>query len=184
MAVPKVAPRPAAAEVADLLDSPEIRGLIDALEETRWTGRPGYPIRTMVGLCLVKSLYALPTWTKTVALATFSMDPANLNYSAAKGKRFASRIARPSSGQSRPEERGADQMVFRSQGAPLALPFESKSWGSSPLAGSRTRTFRTSWRLRSVRHQRVTSSALDVTARRLAAPCSRASSGRTRSPRR
>ncbi|HEY8816438.1 MAG TPA: transposase [Candidatus Dormibacteraeota bacterium] len=68
MAVPKVAPRPAAAEVANLLDSPEIRGLIDALEETRWTGRPGYPIRTMVGLCLVKARYALPTWTKTVAL--------------------------------------------------------------------------------------------------------------------
>jgi len=42
--------------------------LIEALEATRWTGRPGYPIRTMVGLCLVKSLYALPTWTKVVAL--------------------------------------------------------------------------------------------------------------------
>jgi Transposase DDE domain/Transposase domain (DUF772) len=51
-----------------LLDSPEIRGLIAELEETRWTGRPGYPIRTMVGLALAKSLYAIPTWTKTVAL--------------------------------------------------------------------------------------------------------------------
>jgi hypothetical protein len=38
------------------------------LEETRWTGRPGYPIRTMVGLALAKSLYALPTWTKVTAL--------------------------------------------------------------------------------------------------------------------
>jgi hypothetical protein len=47
---------------------PEIRELVDALEETRWTGHPGYPIRTMVGLALAKSLYALPTWTKTVAL--------------------------------------------------------------------------------------------------------------------
>ena len=58
----------AAAELAGLLDSPEIGRLIEELEATRWTDRPGYPIRTMAGLCLVKSLYALPTWTKTVAL--------------------------------------------------------------------------------------------------------------------
>jgi hypothetical protein len=68
MAVPKVAPAPASAQVAGLLDSPEIRRLVADLEETRWTGRPGYPIRTMVGLALAKSLYAVPTWTKTVAL--------------------------------------------------------------------------------------------------------------------
>jgi len=68
MAVPKVAPRPAAAEVANLLDSPEIGRLIEELQATRWTGRPGYPIRMMVGLALCKSIYALPTWTKTVAL--------------------------------------------------------------------------------------------------------------------
>jgi hypothetical protein len=42
--------------------------LIERLEATRWTGRPGYPVRAMVGLALVKSLYAMPTWTKTVAL--------------------------------------------------------------------------------------------------------------------
>jgi transposase, IS5 family len=42
--------------------------LIADLQETRWTGRPGYPVRAMVGLCLVKAVYALPTWTKTVAL--------------------------------------------------------------------------------------------------------------------
>ncbi|HEY5709058.1 MAG TPA: transposase [Solirubrobacterales bacterium] len=51
-----------------LLDSPEIGRLIEELQATRWTGRPGYPIRTMVGLALAKSLYAIPTWTKTVAL--------------------------------------------------------------------------------------------------------------------
>jgi Transposase DDE domain len=68
VAVPKVAPRPAAEAVATLLDSPEIGRLIRELEETRWTGRPGYPIRTMVGLALAKSLYALPTWTKVIAL--------------------------------------------------------------------------------------------------------------------
>lgn len=68
MAVPKVAPRPAAAEVANLLDSPEIGRLIADLEATRWTGRPGYPIRALTGMALAKSLYAIPTWTKTVAL--------------------------------------------------------------------------------------------------------------------
>jgi Transposase domain (DUF772) len=57
-----------AASVAGLLDSPEIGALIALLEETRWTGRPGYPVRAMVGLALVKSLHTLPTWTRTVAL--------------------------------------------------------------------------------------------------------------------
>ena len=38
------------------------------LESTRWTGRPGYPIRAMVGMTLVKSFYVLPTWTRTVAM--------------------------------------------------------------------------------------------------------------------
>jgi Transposase domain (DUF772) len=67
MASPNLA-RSAAAELAGLLDSPEIGQLIEELRATRWTGRPGYPIRTMVGLALAKSLYAIPTWTKTVAL--------------------------------------------------------------------------------------------------------------------
>src|SRR5689334_14522821 len=57
-----------AAQVGALLDSPEIASLITALEQTRWTGRPGYPVRTMVGLALVKAMYTLPTWTRTVAL--------------------------------------------------------------------------------------------------------------------
>jgi len=64
----KVAGRSASAELAGLLDSPEIGRLIVDLEATRWTGRPGYPIRAMVGLALAKSLYSMPTWTKTVAL--------------------------------------------------------------------------------------------------------------------
>jgi transposase len=61
-------PRSRVAELRGLLDSPEIARLIVDLEATRWTGRPGYPIRAMVGLALTKSLYAIPTWTKTVAL--------------------------------------------------------------------------------------------------------------------
>jgi len=66
--VPKVAPRSAAIELAGLLDSPEIAGLVRELEATRWTGRPGYPIRAMVGMALAKSMYAIPTWTRTARL--------------------------------------------------------------------------------------------------------------------
>lgn len=62
-------PRSAASEVAALLDSPEIARLIAELEAIRWTGRPpDSPIRSMVGLALVKSHYAIPVWSKTVAL--------------------------------------------------------------------------------------------------------------------
>jgi hypothetical protein len=63
-----VARRSDAAQVAGLLGSSEIGQLVAELEATRWTGRPGYPIRTMVGMALAKSVYALPTWTRTVAL--------------------------------------------------------------------------------------------------------------------
>jgi hypothetical protein len=65
-----VSPRSDAVQVAGLLNSPEIAQLVADLEATRWTGRPGYPIRAMVGMALAKSLYTLPTWTRTVALAS------------------------------------------------------------------------------------------------------------------
>jgi len=65
---PKVPPRSDAVQLAALLDSPEIGQLVSELAATRWTGRPGYPIRTMVGMGLAKSVYTLPTWTRTVAL--------------------------------------------------------------------------------------------------------------------
>ena len=62
-------PQPTDADqLSVLLDSPEVASLIADLESTRWTGRPGYPIRVMVGMALVKSLYSLPTWTRTVRL--------------------------------------------------------------------------------------------------------------------
>jgi hypothetical protein len=54
--------------LSNLLATPEITALIADLEATRWTGRPGYPIRAMVGMALVKSLHCLPTWTRTVVL--------------------------------------------------------------------------------------------------------------------
>lgn len=68
MDAPKVASPSAVSELARLLDSPEIGRLIGELQATRWTGRPGYPIRALTGMALAKSLYAIPTWTKTVAL--------------------------------------------------------------------------------------------------------------------
>jgi hypothetical protein len=55
-------------QLAAVLDSPEVARLIRTLEYVRWTGRPGYPIRAMVGMTLVKSLYAIPTWSRTARL--------------------------------------------------------------------------------------------------------------------
>lgn len=68
MASQTVSARSAVSELAGLLDSPEVARLIKTLEYVRWTGRPGYPVRSMVGMCLVKSLYVLPTWSRTCRL--------------------------------------------------------------------------------------------------------------------
>jgi IS5 family transposase len=57
-----------AESVSVILDSIEITDLIEQLEFLRWTGRPGYSTRTMMGVVLAKSLYALPTWTRTLTL--------------------------------------------------------------------------------------------------------------------
>jgi hypothetical protein len=51
-----------------VLDSPEIRALIEQIEAPRWTGRPGYGERAMVGMMLAKSIYALPTWSRAARL--------------------------------------------------------------------------------------------------------------------
>jgi transposase len=63
-----VARRSVAENLSDILDSPQIAGLIAELEATRETGRPGYSVRSMIGMALAKSLYALPCWTRVVAL--------------------------------------------------------------------------------------------------------------------
>lgn len=68
MTAQNVARRSVAADLSDILDSPEVVRLIDELRALRLTGRPGYPLRSMIGMALAKSLYALPTWTRTVAL--------------------------------------------------------------------------------------------------------------------
>jgi hypothetical protein len=64
----KVPPPSAVGQLAEVLDSPEIAALVSELEATRWTGRPGYPIRGLVGMALTKSIYGVTTWTRTVAL--------------------------------------------------------------------------------------------------------------------
>ena len=68
LAGPRVAPRSAATELAELLDSPEIAALIAELDELRWTGRKGFGTRALLGACLVKHLYAIPTWTRVARL--------------------------------------------------------------------------------------------------------------------
>ncbi len=60
--------RSACAELEKILAAPEVLGLIADLEATRLTGRRGYPVRAMVGMTLVKGLYAIPTWTRTAEL--------------------------------------------------------------------------------------------------------------------
>ena len=60
MAKAKVPSPRDAGQVAALLRLPEIMRLIADLDETRWTGRPGNPVRVMVAVALVKAMYALP----------------------------------------------------------------------------------------------------------------------------
>src|SRR6266540_82421 len=68
MADARVPRQSAATEVAGLLDSPEVAALVAELDELRWTGRKGYGARALVGACLVKSMYAIPTWSRTARL--------------------------------------------------------------------------------------------------------------------
>lgn len=68
MATQNVARRSVAEDLSRILESPEVNRLVDELQQTRWTGRPGYPLRSMIGMALAKSLYAIPTWTRLVAL--------------------------------------------------------------------------------------------------------------------
>lgn len=67
MATGRVARRTAVGDVGEILDSPEVAALIDALAP-QGRGRKGFGPRTLVGACLVKALFALPTWTRVAAL--------------------------------------------------------------------------------------------------------------------
>lgn len=68
MAGPKVPRRSVAAEVATILDSPEVAALVAELDALRFVGRRGYGSRALLGACIVKALYALPTWTRVADL--------------------------------------------------------------------------------------------------------------------
>jgi len=69
MATGRVARRTGVGDVAELLDSPEVAGLVAAIEAVGdKRGRKGFGTRALVGACLVKGLFALPTWTWVAAL--------------------------------------------------------------------------------------------------------------------
>ena len=69
MASGKLARRTVVSDVAALLDSPEIAALVAAVDGAGSPrGRKGYGARTLIGACLVKTLFALPTWTFVAAL--------------------------------------------------------------------------------------------------------------------
>ena len=67
MASGKIARRSVVSDIAQLLDSPEVLALIAALAP-HGRGRKGFGARTLVGACLVKALFALPTWTRVAAM--------------------------------------------------------------------------------------------------------------------
>jgi hypothetical protein len=65
----KVARRTVVADVGAILDSPEVAALITEVGEIGSPrGRKGYGARALFGACLLKSLFALPTWTRVAAL--------------------------------------------------------------------------------------------------------------------
>lgn len=51
-----------------LLDSQEIINLVSELDFVKWTGRPGYSTRTLMGVVFTKTLFGQTTWTQTLAL--------------------------------------------------------------------------------------------------------------------
>ena len=68
MASRTVPRRSVATEVATILDSPEVAALVAELDALRFVGRRGYGSRALLGACIVKALYALPTWTRVTDL--------------------------------------------------------------------------------------------------------------------
>jgi hypothetical protein len=70
MAEATVTPARDAEHVRLLLDVPEVRAWIAALDDAHWTGRTGYGSRALVGMALVKAIYAMPTWTRVVRLVS------------------------------------------------------------------------------------------------------------------
>jgi hypothetical protein len=67
---PKAPPLPRRSKSQTCSARPKFGWWSATFEATRWTGRPGYPVRRMIGMALAKSIYAVPTWTRTVALVS------------------------------------------------------------------------------------------------------------------
>ena len=68
MTVSTVPRRSAVSELSTLLDSPEVAALIRDVDGLKLRKRRGYGTRALIGACLVRTLYALPTWTRTADL--------------------------------------------------------------------------------------------------------------------
>jgi hypothetical protein len=67
--VPLVSPKVSrSADVAAILDSPEVVELIERIDGLMLRKRRGYGTRTLIGACLVRSIYHLATWTRTAEL--------------------------------------------------------------------------------------------------------------------
>jgi hypothetical protein len=56
------------ADVAAILDSTEVAVLVRDIDGLKLRKRRGYGTRALIGACLVRTIYALPTWTRTVRL--------------------------------------------------------------------------------------------------------------------
>lgn len=56
------------ADVAAILNSTEVAALIRAIDGLKLHKRRGYGTRALIGACLVRTIYCLPTWTRTAQL--------------------------------------------------------------------------------------------------------------------
>jgi hypothetical protein len=121
-----------------LHDSPEIRALIAEIEALRWTGRPGYGVRAMVGMTLAKGIYALPTWSRIARLVA---EHPGLQATLGCAPSQWACLARS------PRRRRASQPVVRTCVHTLALiapPAASPSTGNPAVAGLSRRARRDS----------------------------------------
>ena len=57
-----------ASDIHSIVRSREVGSLVDGLERSRRTGRPGYGSRALIGVCVARSVYGLPTWVRTTRL--------------------------------------------------------------------------------------------------------------------
>lgn len=67
-----------ASGVRELLESQEMRTFIDHLEATHRTGRRGVSKRVLVGMCLVKEVFTLASWTDAIKAVTGDDDLSQL----------------------------------------------------------------------------------------------------------